>query len=140
MNKKHSQIQHSDNIDKSYREKNSWGITTSVDLRSCNPKFIRDANHIKTFTIDLCKLLNVIRMGDCQIVHYGEKKEIQGYSMVQLIDTSLISGHFAEVLNNAYLDIFSCKYHDPLEVYNFALKFFEADPTTSTLHYHFRKK
>lgn len=134
------QIQHSDDLEKIYRDNNSWGITTSVDLRSCNPKLIRDANHIKTFTIDLCNLLNVNRMGKCQIVHYGERKEIQGFSMVQLIDTSLISGHFAEALNNAYLDIFSCKYHDPVEVFNFAIKFFEADPTTSSLHYHFRQK
>ena len=140
LNKKHTQIQHSDDLEKIYRDNNSWGITTSVDLRSCNPNFIRDANHIKKFTVGLCKLLDVVRIGECKLIQYGAKKEIQGFSMVQLIDTSLISGHFAEALNNAYLDIFSCKYHDPVEVYNFALNFFEADPTTSSLHYHFRQK
>ena len=140
LNKKYSQIQHPDNFEKIYRDNNSWGITTSVDLRSCNPSFIRDASYIKKFTIDLCELLNVKRIGECKLIQYGAKKEIQGYSMIQLIDTSLISGHFAEALNNAYLDIFSCKYHDPVEVYNFAVNFFEADPTTSSLHYHFRQK
>lgn len=106
LNKKHSQIQHPDNFEKIYRDNNSWGITTSVDLRSCNPNFIRDTNHIKKFTVDLCNLLNVMRIGECKLIQYGAKKEIQGFSMVQLIDTSLISGHFSEALNNAYLDIF----------------------------------
>ena len=140
LNKKHTQIQSSENIEKNYRDNNNWGITTSVDLRSCNPNFIRDSKHIKKFTVDLCDFLNVVRIGKCKLIRYGAKKEIQGFSMVQLIDTSLISGHFAEALNNAYIDIFSCKYHDPVEVFNFAVNFFEADLSTSSLHYHFRQK
>ena len=40
--------------------------------------------------------------------------------MVQLIETSLISGHFANDTNSAYLDIFSCKGYDPAVVEEFS--------------------
>ena len=33
----------------------------------------------------------------------------QGYSMLQLITTSNLSGHFMELDGTAYFDIFSCK-------------------------------
>ena len=50
----------------------------------------------------------------------------QGYSMVQLIETSLISGHFANDTNSAYLDIFSCKGYEPAVVEEFSKAFFGA--------------
>ena len=46
--------------------------------------------------------------------------------MAQLIESSLVSGHFANKTNNVYLDIFSCKYYNPKEVAEFAKNFFEA--------------
>ena len=36
-----------------------------------------------------------------------------GYSLVQLIETSAITGHFCDASGDAYLDIFSCKDFDP---------------------------
>jgi hypothetical protein len=45
--------------------------------------------------------------------------------MTQLIETSLVSGHFANDTNAAYMDIFSCKNYDPLVMANFTLKFFK---------------
>jgi len=32
-----------------------------------------------------------------------------GYSLVQLIETSAITGHFCDCSGDAYIDIFSCK-------------------------------
>jgi S-adenosylmethionine/arginine decarboxylase-like enzyme len=32
-----------------------------------------------------------------------------GYSLVQLIETSSITGHFVDINGDAYIDIFSCK-------------------------------
>ena len=58
------------------------------------------------------------RFGECQVVDFGSGR-VAGYSMVQLISTSLISGHFANDTNNAYLDIFSCKGYDPAIVEDF---------------------
>ena len=99
---------------------------TSLDLHNCNPETIRSAEKIKEFVEKLCELIEVKRFGKCQIVHFGEKPEIAGFSMVQLIETSLISGHFANLTNNVYLDIFSCKYYNPQTAADFAKEFFEA--------------
>lgn len=127
----------SDKIKSEFDKSNNWGITTSVDLYSCNPDFVRDENKIKEFVSQLCDLIKVKKFGESVVVNFGEREAIQGYSMVQLIESSLISGHFANKTNNVYLDIFSCKYHDPEKIANFAEKFFQAKKYI--LHYTFRK-
>jgi S-adenosylmethionine/arginine decarboxylase-like enzyme len=104
-----------------------WGILTSVDLYGCNPETIRDAERIKRFVVDLCELIDMKRFGECQVVHFGQDERVAGYSMIQLIETSLISGHFANQSNAAYLDIFSCKPYDPDEAAEFTRSFFEAE-------------
>lgn len=126
-----------DEVQLKYQRNNSWGIAISVDLNSCNPELIRDRNKIRQFAIDLCNLLEVQRFGECMSVNFGNSKQAYGYSMVQLIDTSLISGHFANQTNSAYLDIFSCKYCDPKKVAQFAKKFFQAK--YCRLNYLFRR-
>jgi len=45
--------------------------------------------------------------------------------MIQLIETSLISGHFANLTNSAYIDIFSCKGYDRTRLPS-SPEFFEA--------------
>jgi len=65
------------------------------------------------------------RFGECQIVHFGKDKKVEGFSMTQLIETSLISGHFANASNTVYLDVFSCKFYEPREIAEFATSFFK---------------
>jgi hypothetical protein len=67
------------------------------------------------------------RFGECQVVYFGEDERVQGYSMVQFIETSLISGHFSNLTDAAYIDIFSCKPYDPEKVARFTQVFFEAE-------------
>jgi S-adenosylmethionine decarboxylase len=66
------------------------------------------------------------RFGDCVVVNFGEDERVAGFSMTQLIETSLISAHFANQNNATYLDIFSCKYYTPVEAAIFAKEFFKA--------------
>jgi hypothetical protein len=80
-----------------------WGIASSFDIYHCNPETIRNADKIKQF---------------------GEDERVAGFSMVQLIETSLISAHFANLTNATYLDVFSCKPYDPELVADFAKNFF----------------
>jgi S-adenosylmethionine decarboxylase len=103
-----------------------WGMLTSVDLYDCNPDTIRDADKIKQYVAELCRLIDMKRFGECQVVHFGEEERVAGYSMIQLIETSLISGHFANLTNSAYIDIFSCKAYDPDTVVEFSRAFFRA--------------
>jgi S-adenosylmethionine/arginine decarboxylase-like enzyme len=97
-----------------------------VDLYKCNPKTIRDARAIKRYVDELCELIEMKQFEETQIVNFGEDEKVAGFSMVQLIETSLISGHFANKTNNAYIDIFSCKYYEPSVAVKFTKKFFEA--------------
>jgi len=103
-----------------------WGMATAVDLHSCNSKTIRNAEKIKQFVKELVKLIGMKTFGETQVVHFGEDEKVAGFSMIQLIETSLISGHFANLTNNVYLDVFSCKAYDPKIVAEFSKKFFEA--------------
>ena len=102
-----------------------WGLLTSLDIYDCNPEIIRSADEIKRYVIELCCLIEMKRFGECRVVHFGEDERVAGYSMIQLIETSLISGHFANMTNAAYIDIFSCKAYDPEKVARFSQEFFE---------------
>ncbi len=104
-----------------------WGLLTSLDIYGCNPEIIRDSEKIKQYVIELCDLIGMKRFGDCQLVHFGKEERVEGYSMIQLIETSLISGHFANLTNAAYIDIFSCKPYEPEEVSHFSKEFFQAE-------------
>ena len=117
-------------------EGKAWGLSASIDLQHCHPATIRSREKIRAYVVALCDLIGMKRYGDCQIVHFGEGR-VAGYSMIQLIETSLISGHFANDTNRAYLDIFSCKGYDPLVVEAFSKKFFGAQSSTAsaTLRY-----
>ena len=118
-----------ESITKSYKQEfddmKAWGIQSSLDIHHCDPGLIRDADAIKEFVIQLCELIEMKRFGDPVIVHFGEDERVAGFSMTQLIETSLISAHFANQTNNVYLDIFSCKYYEPETAVQFAKNYFK---------------
>lgn len=101
-----------------------WGIASSIDIYNCDPGTIRNADKIREFVKELCELIEMKRFGETQVVHFGEEDRVAGYSMVQLIETSLISAHFANMTNTVYLDVFSCKPYDLQKVEKFSKEFF----------------
>ena len=107
-------------------EPEPWGLHSCIDLYECDSETIRDAEKIKKFVIELCDLIKMKRFGETQVVHFGEDEKVAGFSMTQLIETSLISAHFANQTNTTYLDVFSCKQYDPYVVSNFSIEFFKA--------------
>jgi hypothetical protein len=82
----------------------AWRLCTTVAPQDCNADLIRDADHIKRYVVELCELIGMKRFGECQAVNFGESR-VAGFSMEQLILTSLVSGHFANDTNNPYLGI-----------------------------------
>ena len=114
-----------------------WGVASSIDIYGCNGNLIRSADVIRKFVADLCDLIEMKRFGKTQIVHFGEDERVAGYSMVQLIETSLISAHFANLTNTTYLDVFSCKPYDPDIVRDFAENYFKG--THSVIHVNMRR-
>ena len=102
-----------------------WGLSSSIDIYECNPLKIRNKKAIKQFVKELCELIEMKRFGKTQVVHFGEDEKVAGFSMTQLIETSLISAHFANLTNTVYLDVFSCKKYNPYDVEKFAKEFFD---------------
>jgi S-adenosylmethionine decarboxylase len=113
------------NYRQEFQAMGAWGIQAGIDIHNCDPHLVRDAAAIKEFVIQLCRLIGMRRFGEPVIVHFGENEKVAGYSMTQLIETSLISAHFANQTNNVYLDIFSCKFYEPETAAQFAKKFFK---------------
>ena len=113
-----------DEIIEHFKKGGEWGLLTSVDLRDCDPKKIRDGKHISQFSVDLCEFIDMKRFGEPIVVRFGDDPRVQGYSLAQLIETSLISGHFAEDTNRAFIDIFSCKEYPPKKAAEFCAKYF----------------
>jgi len=108
-----------------YNASQAWGLLTSIDMQGCDPDTIRSKEAIEAFTATVCDRLGVTPFGPPQIVRFGGSPEIYGYSMVQLIETSLVSAHFAESTDAVYLDIFSCKWYDAAAAVAFAMEFFK---------------
>lgn len=107
-----------------YNLRNAWGMSMSLDCKGCNHTMITSEDRIREYTKQLCELINMNRWGDCMIHHFGKGK-MEGYTMVQLIETSNITAHFSNDTNSAYIDIFSCKPYNPNIVKNFTKTFFE---------------
>jgi S-adenosylmethionine decarboxylase len=115
-----------ENLEHEFKEGEYWGLWSGIDLHSCDPGLVRSEKKIKEFVIKLCDRINVKRFGETIVVDFGEDPRVSGFSMVQLIETSLISGHFVNQTNNIFLDVFSCSYYDPQEIAGFAKEFFKA--------------
>ncbi|OGJ73548.1 hypothetical protein A3G69_01595 [Candidatus Peribacteria bacterium RIFCSPLOWO2_12_FULL_53_10] len=108
-----------------YDRSNAWGLATAVDIHDCNPTIIRDALAIKRFTKELCTRLDVNMFGETIVVDFVTDPKVSGFSLVQLIETSLVSGHFANQTNAVYLDVFSCKFYEAQKIVEYALSFFQ---------------
>lgn len=113
-------------FEREYHRTKSWGMLTSIDLKACNHKIIRSYDHLKTYLFDLSDFIDMKRFGEPTIITFGEEDKVLGYSMTQFIETSLISGHFADETNSAFIDIFSCKVYDPMRAARFTKDYFEA--------------
>lgn len=112
-----------------------WGLELSLDVSECNPDLIRSATSIRQYVSHLIELIDMKAFGGTAVVNFGEDEKVAGFSMTQLIETSLISGHFADLTNTSYLNIFSCKEYDPQKVIDFTVKFFEGKLKKAVLNY-----
>ncbi len=103
-----------------------WGLSSCIDLYQCDLKRMQDAEAIRAFVHQLCDKIKMRRYGETQVVYFGDDPRVTGFSMTQLIETSLISAHFADASCAIYLDVFSCALYEPDEVARFAAEYFKA--------------
>lgn len=92
------------------KENNPWGWHLIIDAAGCS--YVEDAEKIKAFAKDLVSCIDMTAYGEPQVVHFGSG-HLEGNTLVQLIETSNIVGHFCDVDGSCFLDIFSCKTFDP---------------------------
>lgn len=85
-----------------------WGVSSSIDLYECDLGMMQNAEAIREFVRILCDRIKMRRYGETQVVFFGDDPRVTGFSMTQLIETSLISAHFADASCAIYLDVFSC--------------------------------
>jgi len=104
-----------------------WGVSSSIDLYDCDLSLMQNADAIREFVKILCDRIKMRRYGETQVVFFGDEPRVQGFSMTQLIETSLISAHFADASRAIYLDVFSCAPYDPEDAAKFAKEYFKAD-------------
>lgn len=115
--------------DKKFKIKNKkiFGKELILDLYECNPKSIRSKKKILEYSNKLCKLIKVKKYGKPIIERFALHLDYAaGYSLAQLIESSLVSGHFSELWNRAFINIFSCKDFDAKKAASFTKKFFNA--------------
>ncbi len=112
-----------------------FGQELTLDLYDCDLATISSGEKIKEFVITLCdKVIMMKRYGEPLIPNFGHDSPItSGYSLVQLIETSMVSAHFSEYKRAVYLNIFSCAWFDPVKTEEYCKNFFGAKTCTSHL-------
>lgn len=103
-----------------------WGVSSCIDLYDCDLALMQNADAIREFVVLLCDRIKMRRYGETQVVFFGDDPRVQGFSMTQLIETSLISAHFADASRAIYLDVFSCAPYDSEDTARFACEYFKA--------------
>ena len=107
--------------------KKIFGKELILDLEDCQPETIASKRKILEYVNKLCDLIEVKKYGKPIIERFGLGKDFtEGYSLVQLIETSSISGHFSELWDKAFINIFSCKSFNDKKATDFSRKFFQA--------------
>ena len=120
------------------KKRPDYGMEVILDFYDCDPKAIRSGKIIRNYAIKLCKLIKMKRYGKPMTPHFGHADpKTSGYSLLQFLETSSITGHFSEQYNAAYLNIFSCKKFNAKTAINFSKKVFK--PKRLKIRNHIRK-
>lgn len=104
----------------------TWGKSAHIDLMRCNHELITNKMYIELFAKVLCERIDMIPYGEPTVVWFGNSGK-EGFSLVQLIETSCITAHFSETDDTAYIDVFSCKDFDPTECAAICKQYFDAE-------------
>ena len=108
-------------------KKNQNNQELILDLHNCNLQIISSKKKIQEFIDKLCPIIKMEKYGPLRIERFGQKTPFgEGYSFFQFIETSSISGHFLEINQTTYINIFSCQSFDTQKATQFTQKFFQA--------------
>ncbi|MFH1459716.1 MAG: S-adenosylmethionine decarboxylase [Candidatus Omnitrophota bacterium] len=109
------------------KNKNTYGYELVMDLSGCDPEIITSQKRLQEYVDKLCKIIKMKKFGKTLIPYFGDKAAYtKGYSLVQLIETSSITGHFSDLWKTAYINVFSCKKYNQILAKQFTREFFKA--------------
>jgi S-adenosylmethionine/arginine decarboxylase-like enzyme len=104
---------------------NAWGYHLVIDARGCNDS-CKSGDALTTWVHELVELIDMVAYGKPMVEHFAKHDPLKaGYTVIQMIETSAITGHFVDLNGGAYIDIFSCKPFDVQKVLDHLLKYFE---------------
>ena len=101
----------------------AWGKHLLINAARGNSN-IKCAKAITNFSVRLVKDIDMKAYGPPQVQHFGIDNKA-GYTLVQLIETSNITGHFCDDTGDFYIDVFSCKDYDEKKVLSLINTVFE---------------
>ncbi len=107
--------------------KRIYGYELILNLYGCEKKVLTSRKKLQEYSDELCKLIKMEKYGKTILHYFGENKAYTtGYSLVQLIETSSITGHFSDLWESAYINIFSCRKFNHQAAKKFTRQFFRA--------------
>ena len=106
----------------------AYGAELLLDLFGCDPRTIGSGERIAAYAVELCDVIGMKRFGDPVVPYFGlADPKTAGYSLVQLIETSLVSAHFSTAWHDfAAVNVHSCMPFDVPRVVEFSVGFFGA--------------
>jgi S-adenosylmethionine/arginine decarboxylase-like enzyme len=105
-----------------------WGYEMILDCRACKIANITDRQNIINFVKTLVKRIDMVAYGEPQVEHFATHcPEKAGFTFVQLIETSSITGHLVDKNGDAYINVFSCKKYNKDEVLRTVREFFSPE-------------
>ena len=111
-----------------------WGYHLILDCRGGDLRAVRDRRTILAWVRRLVERIDMRAFGDPVCEHFAtHDPDAAGHSLVQLIETSSITGHFVDRNGDAYIDVFSCKPFDIEAARSVVHEFFR--PATSRVTY-----
>ncbi len=108
-------------------KKKTYGYELIIDLYECEVDIISSKKRLQEYIDKLCKLIKMKKFGNTLIPYFGDNAAYtKGYSLVQLIETSSVTGHFSDLWKTAYINIFSCLKYDTDKAAKFTKEFFKS--------------
>jgi hypothetical protein len=90
-----------------------WGKHYLLDCKSCVKFSIKSRSNIEYFVKALVEKIDMKAYGDPIIEHFATHDPAKGgFTLCQMIETSLIDGHFVDETGDAYISVHSCKDFD----------------------------
>lgn len=87
-----------------------WGVHLLLDCASCDIESIKSEENIRKFLKVLVEKIDMKAYGEPILAHFATHDPSKGgFTCVQMIETSLIDGHFVDSNGDAYISVHSCK-------------------------------